>query len=389
MRIAFFSWETRNSIPVGGVAAVVTHLGEALAELGHEVHVFTRIDGGKPEHEVINGVHEHRCVTPGCEDFIEYMDHMCDSIVSQYHWVKNKYGEFDVVHGHDWHVVNALANIKANTGFDRIVWSCHSTEYGRNGNQHADNWFSGRIRHREWLGGYLAKQATTVSYTMKHELMREYQTPEDKINVIYNGTDVHEVRMNVDAGRVKEHYNIWPLDPVILFLGRMSYQKGPDLLVEAVPKVLAENPNARFIFAGTGDLLEHVRGRLDYLGVGGKCRILGYVSDHERRELFNSCDIVCIPSRNEPFGIITLESWAAGKPVVACDTGGPGEIIDNFRTGIKVYQTPESIAWGLNYLLGDKTGAGIKKMGEACRREAEKYDWKQIAKQYVKVYGKI
>jgi len=389
LRIGFFSWETRNSIPVGGVAAVVTHLTEALADLGHEVHVFTRMGEGQPEHEEINGVYEHRCITPGCEDFIEYIDHMGDSMVSQYHWVKRQVGEFDVVHGHDWHVVNALANIKNNTGYERLVWTCHSTEHGRNGNQFSDNWFSGRIRHREWLGGYLAKRVTTVSHTMEHEIMREYQTPQEKIDVIYNGTNVDEFQMDLDPGNIKQRYDIHPLEPVILFLGRMSYQKGPDLLVEAIPGVLSENPNARFIFAGTGDMLEHVKGRLSYLDVDDKCRVLGYVSDKERIELFNACDLVAVPSRNEPFGIITLEAWAAGTPVVACDVGGPSEIIDNFRTGVKVYQEPSSIAWGINYLLGDKTGEGVKKMGAECRREVQNYDWHELAKQYLRVYDKV
>lgn len=389
MRIGFFSWETRNSIPVGGVAAVVTHLAEALADLGHEMHVFTRIDGVKPEHEEINGVWEHRCITPGSEDLIEYLDHMCDSIVSQYHTVKSHVGEFDVIHGHDWHVVNALSNIKHNTGYDKLVWSLHSTEYGRNGNNHSDNWFSNRVKHREWLGGYMAKEVTTVSHTMKGEMQWLYQTPAEKISVIYNGTDVDEFLPDIDAGRIKERYGIWPLDPLIVFLGRMSYQKGPELLADAIPLILHNNPSAKFIYAGTGDMMDYTWSRICASGVQDKTRMLGYVSDQERRELLSAADIVCIPSRNEPFGIITLEAWASGTPIVACDTGGPGEIIDNFRTGVKVYHAPDSIAWGINYLLGDKTGESLKKMGNACLEESKKYDWHELAKQYVKVYERL
>ncbi|MBD3261761.1 MAG: glycosyltransferase [Candidatus Altiarchaeales archaeon] len=389
MRIGFFSWETKNSISVGGVAAVVTELAEALAGLGHEVHVFTRIGENQPEHEEINGVHEHRVITPGMEDFIEYMDHMGDSIVSCYHWVREEYGEFDVLHGHDWHIVNALANIKHNTGFRNIVWSAHSTEFGRNGNNFAHNWWSGRIRHREWLGGYIAGRVTTVSRTMKKEVSREYQVPEEKISVIYNGINVEKFKGKVDAGKVKKKIGIHPFAPLILFLGRVAYQKGPDLLVEAIPKVLKENWDAKFVYAGTGDMLEHIKGRSMYLGVQDSVRVLGYVSNQDRWNLFHAADIVCIPSRNEPFGIITLESWACGTPVVACDTGGPSEIIDNFRTGVKVYQTPDSIAWGLNYMLGDKTGEALKRMGAECEREAEKYDWHKLAQQYLKVYESL
>lgn len=389
MRIAFFSWETLNSIPVGGVAAVVTHLAEALARLGHEVHVFARLGGGQPEHERINGVYEHRCISPGCDDFIEYMDHVGDGMVSCYHNIKNEVGEFDVLHAHDWHVVNALSNIKHNTGKD-FIWTAHSTEWGRNGGAFADNWFAGRVRHREWLGGYLSKAVTTVSHSMKWELAREYQIPEGKINVIYNGIDLAKFEGFLDAGRVKERYGIWPLDPVVLFLGRMCHQKGPDLLLEAIPDVLSFRGDIKFVFAGGGDdMIRHIIGRSRYLGVDPSLRVLGYISDEDRIRLFKACDVVCIPSRNEPFGIVTLEAWACGKPVVATDVGGPSEVIDNFRTGMKVYVKPESIAWGLKYLFGDPTGESIRRMGEEARKEAEKFDWKEIAKQYLSVYERL
>lgn len=386
MRIAMFSWETLNSIPVGGVAAVVTQLSEALANSGHEVHVFTRICGGKLEHEKINGVYEHRCLVPGCEDFIEYMDHMCDSFVSCFHWVEKEYGKFDVVHGHDWHVVSALANIDANTDHKNIIWTAHSTEYGRNGNNHADSWFSARIRHREWLGSYVSKAVTTVSWIMRGELGREYQVPETKIHVIYNGIVTKHFKGTLDAGRIKEKYGFHPLDPLILFFGRIAYQKGPDLLLEAIPDIVNEFYNARFIFAGSGDLINHINGRAHFLGVGDKIRTTGYVNETEKLDLFKAADIVCVPSRNEPFGIITLEAWASGKPVVACDVGGPSEIIDNFRTGVKVSHEPHSIAWGIKYFLGDRSGVSLKVMESTLKAEADKYDWKQLAKQYVKVY---
>jgi glycosyltransferase involved in cell wall biosynthesis len=389
MRIGFFSWETLYSITSGGVAVVTTRLAEALATAGHEVHVFTRISEGQLEHEEINGVHEHRCITPGCDDFIEYMDHFCDSLVSCFHFIEDKYGRFDVLHGHDWHVVNALANIKANKGHDKIVWTCHSTEYGRNGNHFADNWFSARIRHREWLGGYISKQVTTVSHGMKNELMREYQIPENKINVVYNGINTEKYAGTLDAGRVKGQYGIHPIAPVVLFLGRIAYQKGPDLLLEAIPNVLHDFPTVIFIFAGTGDMIEHLKGRGWWLGVQDSMRILGYVSEEDKLKLLKAADIVCIPSRNEPFGIITLEAWVSGTPVVACDVGGPAEVIDNFRTGVKVYVNPESIAWGIKYLLGDTSGAGIKKMGRVCRREARKFDWSELCKRYLEVYEKL
>jgi glycosyltransferase involved in cell wall biosynthesis len=342
---------------------------------------------GKKEHELIRGVWEHRCVSPGCEDFIEYMDHMCDSMVSCFHWVESKHGRFDVIHGHDWHVVNAMANIRANKGYTNIVWTAHSTEYGRNGNNFSDNWFSARVRHREWLGAYISPKVTTVSHIMRNELGREYQVPANKVTVIYNGINVNAFEGKIDAGRIKEKFGFHPLDPLILFFGRVAYQKGPDLLLEAVPDVIDSVYNARFIFAGSGDMTEHLKGRAMWLKVNDKVRIIGYVDNTTKLELFKACDLVCIPSRNEPFGIVTLEAWASGKPVVAADVGGPSEIVDNFRTGVKVNLTPESISWGIKYLLGDRSGESLKKMGLVCEKEAKNYDWAQLARQYLKVYA--
>lgn len=384
MRVGLFSWETLNSIPVGGVAVVVSELAKALAGLGHEVHVFTRMGANQREHELIGGVWEHRCISPPSEDFIEYMDHVCDSLVSCFHYVESKYGKFDVLHAHDWHVVNALANIRQHNGYE-FIWTCHSTEWGRNGGNHNPSWFSRRISHREWLGGYASKRVTTVSNTMKHEIMREYQTPDWKTDVIYNGIDAKKYEGMLDAGRVKERYGIWALDPVVLFVGRMSYQKGPDLLVEAISHVLNVRPDVGFIFAGGGGMIDHVRGRAGYLG-GGNVRVLDYVSEKEKLELLKACDIVCMPSRNEPFGIVTLEAWASGKPVVATDVGGSSEIIWNFVTGVKVYPTPESISWGVLYLVND--AGKVKWMGDNCRVAAKEFSWKEIAKKYVGVYEK-
>ena len=99
----------------------------------------------------------------------------------------------------------------------------------------------------------------------------------------------------------------------------MSYQKGPDLLVEAVPLILRERQDARFVFVGEGDMRSFCERRAGELGVKEACRFLGYVSSAEKQELMNACDLVCVPSRNEPFGMIVLEAWDAGKPVVATE----------------------------------------------------------------------
>ena len=101
-------------------------------------------------------------------------------------------------------------------------------------------------------------------------------------------------------------------------------------------------------------------------------------------ELLNSVDIVCIPSRNEPFGVVLLEAWAAGRPVVAMDVGGLGENIGNFMDGVKVNPHPDSVAWGIMYLLNNPDA--MKQISENGRNKVEQFSWTNIAKQLVKTY---
>jgi len=192
--------------------------------------------------------------------------------------------------------------------------------------------------------------------------------------VIPNGIDPKEFKLNVDPGRVKERYGIHPLAPVVLFVGRLEYQKGADILLEAIPKVLANRWDVKFVFTGQGAMREYLIWRANELGVSHAVLFLGFVPHWEFLELLNACDIVSLPSRNEPFGIALLEAWAAEKPVVATDVGGLRENIENFKDGVKVYVNPDSVAWGINYLLGEKV---------------KRFSWKESIRKLMGTYSKI
>ncbi len=382
LRIGVFAWESLYSVKVGGIAPHVSELSETLAEKGNEVHIFTR-SGGLSDHEVINGVHYHRVTHDQSGSIVNQMDRMCDAMYSRFLEVRDTYGEFDVLHGHDWHPVNVLCRIKNEFGVPFAI-TYHSTEWGRNGNRHGGWWEAQEISHREWLGGYEAKEVISTSTVLKDEIQHLYQIPDFKITLIPNGIYAGKVRKDVDAGKVKESVEIHPLAPVVLFIGRMSYQKGPDLLVEAIPKVLDHNRDVMFVLIGEGEMRQSCEEMAGALGVPDACRFLGYASDDTVRYWYNTCDIVCLPSRNEPFGIVVLEAWDAGKPVVATDAV---RLVDNFKTGVTVYQDSDSIAWGINYVLD---GLAENSMGEEGRRMVETcYDWKTIADATLDVYGKV
>ena len=382
MRIAVLAWESTHSIIVGGLAVVVSQHAEALAKLGHDVHLFTRWGEGQSDSEYINGHYYHRCKFDPGQNLLAFAHNMSKSFVTRLHEVERAYGRFDIVHSHDWHVVDALHDLRSEGRV--VVLTFHSTEYGRNGGRFGDWWEFREVSGKEWYGGYIANRITTVSNAMKNELCWLYKIPPLKIDVIPNAINSEEFQAKVDPGRIKEKYGIHPLAPTILFFGRIVDQKGPDLLVEAIPKILSNRWDTKFVFAGEGGLKQYLQHRVAELGVESSTRFTGWLPLPLLIELLNSADIVCIPSRNEPIGVVLLESWATGRPVVATDVGGLGENIENFVDGVKVYPYPNSVAWGINYLLNNPDA--MKQISNNCMKKVEKFRWTNVAKQLVKTY---
>jgi glycosyltransferase involved in cell wall biosynthesis len=380
LRIGMFSWESLHAVKVGGIAPHITELSETLAAAGHEVHIFTRI-GDRSEYDEINGVHYQRVRHDQLGGVVMQMDRMCGAMVDRFDAVQQLFGRFDILHGHDWHPVIALNTLKQRHGLPYVL-TFHSTEWGRNGNTFGDWWEFREISHREWLGGYESAVVLVTSQNLKREVQFLYQIPEYKLRIIPNGIRAGKIRRKLDPGQVKQRYGIHPLAPVVLFVGRMSHQKGPDLLVEAIPRVLSSRWDVKFVFCGEGELRYSCEHRARQLGVSDACRFLGYASDPDAVAWMNACDLVCVPSRNEPFCIVVLEAWDAGKPVVGTEAV---HLITNFSTGITAYLTPDSIAWCITHLLANPAKA--KEMGaRGAQQITKKYNWKTVAAEVVTVY---
>jgi glycosyltransferase involved in cell wall biosynthesis len=368
MRIAMFSWETLHSSAVGGVATHVSELAAALARRGHELHVFTRPGQGLGSVQRVGNVWYHYCPHELNPSFVDEIVAMCRSLVWHFFETERKVGGFEIVHSHDWLTAEAVREIKRERPELRALLTMHSTEYGRCGNNFWDG-ASTRIRELEWQGAYVVDRVIAVSSMLKAELAWIYGLPDWKCEVIHNGVPVHEFDGAIDPGGVKRSYELGTFDPTVLFCGRLCLQKGPDLLLEAVPGLLGHHPSAKFLFLGDGHMLADLRSRAQQLGVEHATRFLGHVTGERRVDLFKSCDVVCMPSRNEPFGIVALEGWAAGKPVVASEVGGPSEFVWHGVTGLKIQPTVDSVGWGLGTVFADFEWA--RWMGANGRRAAE------------------
>ena len=385
MRIALLSWESLHSIHVGGGGTHVSELAAALGRKGHEVHVFTRMGAGQTPLERIHGVWYHRCPFKLDPSFIDEIQNMCRSFVHHLYATEDYMGAgFDIVHAHDWLTSNAMAWIKEGRGRKAIL-TIHSTEYGRSGNNFWDG-PSARIRDHERHGTYCADRVIAVSHTLKKEIMWMYNVPDWKVQIVYNGIDVRAFdEQTADPEVIRQKFDIGLMDSVVLFSGRMVYQKGPDLLVEAVPLLLPAYPRAKFVFAGDGEMRWGCEQRTRQLGVADACRFVGYLSGEPLAALYKISHAVCVPSRNEPFGIVVLEAWSACKPVIATQNGGPNEFVWHQVNGLKIYPRPDSVAWGIDALFSDLKRAAW--MGRNGRVAAEAgFTWDTIADRTLSVY---
>ncbi len=389
MRIAHFSWESLYSIKVGGLAYVVTKLAEYQAKLGNEVHVFTRMGSNQEEYEFINGVHYHRCAFSFETDFFnEIIQKFNPSLINAFEKAEKKFGNFDIVHAHDWHVTLALEHAK-NKG-RKTVYTFHTTEYGRCGNCNGFG-VSESIRNLEWYASYIADIVTVISNVLKDEVKFLYKLPDWKLRVIYNALDYQNFdKINIDPWHdVKKHLGFGVYDPVFLFIGRLVWQKGIDMLIEAFPLVVKEFPNARLVIIGEGEMKNDMIKRAAELNLLNKnIFFLGYVDEETKIKWLKACDALVVPSRNEPFGLVVLEAWAAYKPVIAPHATGAGEIVWHDVTGLKVFQEPASIAWGIKEII--KNPEKARWMGKNGRYAVEvKFNWNNIAKEYLSVYQEL
>jgi glycosyltransferase involved in cell wall biosynthesis/uncharacterized protein YqgV (UPF0045/DUF77 family) len=386
MRIAILSWESLYSIAVGGVAVHVTELAAALARKGHEVHIFTRRTANQRGHDCIDGVHYHRCMYLPHNDFVDDVNNMCRCFVDRVFEVEDFVGHFDLIHAHDWLSANAMIWIKQGRGHNCVL-TIHATEYARCGNSFPSG-RSVRIRDQERAGTYWADRVIAVSQATKNELMWMYEVPDWKISVVYNGVNPSRFDFATDPGEDKQRYEIAPLDPTVLFCGRLAWQKGPDILVEAIPLVLRLYANAKFVFVGDGEMRRGLEARVRQLRVAHATQFIGRRDGQELIRLFKLADVVCVPSRNEPFGIVVLEAWSAYKPVVVTQVGGPSEYVWHEVNGLRTEPNPNSIAWGLGMIFSDFERA--RWMGRNGRQAVnECFTWDMIVEKTLAAYKEV
>lgn len=248
------------------------------------------------------------------------------------------------------------------------------------------------IDHR--LGTFLALRSEidkiiTVSHFLEEELMQKYFVKKDKIQVVYNGVDAERFNPNLSGDSIKKLYKLRNC-PIVLYFGRLSSYKGLQFLIKAIPSILQEVPDTKFLIGGAirydvADLNQLIKS----LNVKNSVVFTGYVADREVPKLYTACDVFCYPSLWEGFGLTPAEAQACGKPVVAFNNCAIPEVVKNGRTGLLVERkNVEALAEAIVSLLLDKERR--VHMGLSGRaRVLRLFSWDKAAQKTLHVYYEV
>jgi glycosyltransferase involved in cell wall biosynthesis len=387
MRVLMLSWEFPPHV-VGGMGKHVMDLAPALVQQGIEVHIVTPLLRGGLTHETTEaGVHVHRVEPPRMDayGFVSFAQQTNTLMEGAAHQLQAKIGEFDLIHAHDW--LAAHSGIALKHAWRRpLVATIHATERGRQqgyvGGGHAE-----QVNSIEWWLTYEAWRVIACSHFMAGQISSYFNTPFDKIDVVPNGIYVHPDPFASAEERSAFRRNYVEDDqPLVFYVGRLVYEKGLHVLLDAWPRVLAAQPRARLVIAGTGAYLETLKSRAWSLGIAAEVIFSGFIPDQDRDKLYHVADVAAFPSLYEPFGIVALEAMAARCPVVVAETGGLSEVVALHETGLKVHtDDPSSLAWGILHTLQHPDWSRAR-AANAYRVASKDYNWNTIACATVDVY---
>ena len=385
MKILMLTWEYPPRI-VGGIARVVHDLSKRLIKDGHEITVITYKEGNVPYYENDKGVDVYRVdnymINPN--NFIDWIMQLNFNMIAKANELIAKGEKFDVIHAHDWLVAYAAKTLK--NSYDMpLVSTIHATESGRNSGIHDE--VQRYINDTEWMLTYESSEVIVNSKYMKNELQRLFGLPYEKINVVANGinsTAYSGVEKDYEFRRQYAADN----EKIILFMGRLVYEKGVQHLISAMPKILENYHDAKLVIGGKGGMTDELKAQVESMGLGQKVYFTGYLNSKQVSKMYKCADISVFPSTYEPFGIVALEAMLAGIPTVVSDIGGLNEIVEHGVDGMKSYAgNPNSLADSiLTLLFNPELCEKISKKARA--KVKNEYTWTKIAQDTHFIYQK-
>ncbi|HLM30966.1 MAG TPA: glycosyltransferase family 4 protein [Solirubrobacterales bacterium] len=335
-RVLILSWEYPPLIE-GGLARHVRKLSEGLVDRGVEVHVLTRGGEESPSDDAVAGVQIHRVLEPkrptDLGEFVAWVERMNSDMLAAGVELGDRY-EFDLVHGHDWLVAMAGDHLARRFACP-LVLTIHATEHGRHQgwvDQHPQSYIHGVER---WITNR-ADRVIACSYYMREQIADIFGAEEERVAVIPNGIDPGDLRPHDEAGlrRLRREFAA-PDEKLVLLIGRLVYEKGFQLALEAMPSLIAAIPGTRFLVAGSGTHEPELRRQATELGLDEHGTFLGWIGDDVLHSLYRIADVCVVPSIYEPFGLVALEAMASDCPCIVADTGGLREVVPHNEAGLR------------------------------------------------------
>jgi glycogen synthase len=390
MRVLVISWEYPPVIE-GGLGRHVRKLSEHLAGDGVEVHVLTRGGGRLPAEEERHGVVVHRVREPQfpleIDAFVRWVKSMNRDMRGLGLRLTERF-DFDLVHSHDWLVAGAAQAIAGRAQRPWLV-TVHATEFGRHQGW-VDKHPQSYIHAAECRMVRRADHVITCSRYMRSHVAGVFGVPQAKITAIPNGIDPADLEplqpTDLDALRARFAN---PEQRLVLLVGRLVYEKGFHLALDALAPVIKRFGDVRFVVAGTGTAEAELKRQARRLRLTGYGTFLGWVGDDMLHSLYRVADLCVVPSIYEPFGLVALEAMASGCLCVVADTGGLREVVPAGGTVGLRFRSRDSEALGaiLEQVLSDDD-ARAQLVAEA-REHVLRFDWQEVARRTRRVYGRV
>jgi glycogen(starch) synthase len=314
-------------------------------------------------------------------EFVTWVEHMNADMLAAGVELGDRY-DFDVVHGHDWLVAVAGDHLAKRFRCPLVV-TIHATEYGRHQgwvDKHPQSHIHGVER---WMANR-ADQVITCSAYMREHVADIYGLEEERIAVIPNGIDPSELVPVEDLDALRARFAA-PHERLVLLVGRLVYEKGFQLALEALPALIERLRDVRFVVAGSGTHEAELREQARELGLDGHGTFLGWIGDDVLHSLYRIADLTVVPSIYEPFGLVALEAMASGCPCLVADTGGLREVVPNGDVGLRFRsRDPRSLGEMAERLLTDAE-LRDRLVAEASEHVLT-FDWADTARQVATVY---
>jgi glycogen(starch) synthase len=386
-RILILSWEYPPLIE-GGLARHVRKLSEQLVQRDVEVHVLTRGDGVSPVEQEMDGVHVHRVSEPrkpaDLDEFLSWIEQMNGDMMRAGIALGAEMS-FDLVHGHDWLVATAGEELSRRLACPWVV-TIHATEYGRH-----QGWVDKHPQsHIHGVETWMANKADAVitcSHYMRDHVSDIYGLDDQRVAVIPNGIDPLDLQPVEDLDALRARF-AQPHERLVLLVGRLVYEKGFQIALEALPGVIERLGDVRFLVAGSGTAESELKEQAGELGLLDHGTFMGWIGDDVLHSLYRIADLTVVPSIYEPFGLVALEAMASGCPTIVADTGGLREVVPNEEVGLRFRsRDPQSLATMMERVLSDAE-LRDRLIAEASEHVL-RFDWADIARQTAEVYGEL